>query len=472
MDSRTCEGPMDWEYQDRGPFDPTSPFAQAAQNVARGNLFASPLKSPTRRNQNPFTNPSTPSKYRPFPPQTSSFTPQVSSRNMAPPFRNPAFTTPRRPIDEVVLSEASGAEDSPALTEVSDYPNDTPEVDHKSDVAMGGAMLPLKIDKASRYGKSGLPSKKHAAGRGEIRPCRELSISMRKRKRHNYDRDVGSVGRHHGTDSDADSDTNAVSHASKAKRPNDRLRQKGTFEAFFHMLNQYPNAPDHMQRWMQFGANLFLVCVLAYLGWSIVSTVRYDIFRANELARQELERKMTECQTQYRINECAKGDRPALTAMCGEWHECMMQTPESIMRIKVTAKQVAEIINEFSEAMNLKAWGIVVCFIFVCTTLNVGTLSRPSGIKSSPSPPLSSSGFRDSAKSPGIAPGYMLVPVQTPKVQRSEMLDEGTDTENSPLNLMPALPHGTPSGRRSPSKGSRQPSPVKYGRAPPSNIYR
>lgn len=43
MDRRTYEGPMDWEYQTRGPIDPTSPFAQAAQNRGLQNgrfLFA------------------------------------------------------------------------------------------------------------------------------------------------------------------------------------------------------------------------------------------------------------------------------------------------------------------------------------------------------------------------------------------------------------------------------------------------
>lgn len=39
MDRRTYEGPMDWEYQDHGPFDPTSPFTHAAKsNSQNGEL--------------------------------------------------------------------------------------------------------------------------------------------------------------------------------------------------------------------------------------------------------------------------------------------------------------------------------------------------------------------------------------------------------------------------------------------------
>ncbi|KAM4060993.1 di-sulfide bridge nucleocytoplasmic transport domain-containing protein [Hirsutella rhossiliensis] len=471
MDTRSFEGPMDWEYQDRGPFDPTSPFAQAASKAPR-NIFASPVKSPPRRD-NPFASLSTPSKPQPLPPQTSRFTPQLPPRNIAPPFRNPAFTTPRRPLDEVVLSEASGAEESPAPTEMFDYPNDTPEADHRMDATMGGTLMPLKIDKTSRYGKTGLFSKKYASGKGEIRAHRDLSVGMRKRKRHNYDRDVGSVALYrHAQDSeawDSEFDTDSEGRSRSSTRPKQHEKQdkaKGAFESFFYALNKYPNTPDHVQRWMQLGANLFLVSVLAYLGWSVVSTVRSDIYKANDLARQELMSKMTECQTQYKMNECAKKDRPALMPMCEKWYECMMQNPESIMRVKVTAKQVAEIINEFSETMHLKAWGILLAFILVCTTVNVGALSRHSGHKPVvPSAPAQASDVgHEAARSPGITPGYMLVPVQTPRMQRRAMLDEGTDTDTSPLNLKPAMAHYTPSGRRSPSKGERQMSPVKYSR--------
>ncbi|PFH55282.1 hypothetical protein XA68_10178 [Ophiocordyceps unilateralis] len=452
MESRTSEGPMDWEYQGRGPLDPTSPFSHAARNAQR-NLFGSPADSPVRP-ANPLP---TPSKMQQQPPpQAARFTPQLPPRNMAPPFRNPAFSTPRRPFDEVVMSEASGAEDSPAATEVSDYPNDTPEADHRAEAHSAISMTPLKIDKSSRYGKF----KKHAPGKGEIRGRRDASVGMRKRKRHNHDRDVGSVNRdYHGHDSEAwDSESESDNGAGgrriwsrSAKREN-----QGAFESFFQALNKYPNTPDHMQRWMQFGANLFLVSVLAYLGWSVVSTVRSDIYKANDVARQELVSRMTECQTQYTMNECSKKDRPALRVMCDEWYDCMMQNPESILRVKVTAKQVAEIINEFSETMHLKAWGIVLAFILVCTTVNVGSLNRQGGHKpTAPAPipqPSSAVADADAARSPGIAPGYMLVPVHTPRVSRRAQLDEGTDTDTSPLNLKAALSQFTPSRHKSPSK--------------------
>ncbi|CRK12298.1 hypothetical protein BN1723_009674 [Verticillium longisporum] len=122
MDRRTYESPMEWEYQDqRGPLDATSPFSHVAKSQATRIDFSSPSKFSSSR-PNPFA--SSPSKPLPPLPQTSLFSPRIQHSSTAPPFRNPAFTTPRKPFDETLFSEA---ESSPALTEASDLPNDTPD---------------------------------------------------------------------------------------------------------------------------------------------------------------------------------------------------------------------------------------------------------------------------------------------------------------------------------------------------------
>ncbi|GAB0134671.1 hypothetical protein EsDP_00003032 [Epichloe bromicola] len=459
MDARTYEGPMDWEYQDKGPLDPTSPFAQAANS--------SPFKSASRP-PNPFARLQSPSKSQPHPPQTGRFTPQLSSKTTAPPFRNPAFTTPRKPVDEGVFSDASGAEDSPAPTEASDYPNDTPDVDRRADTSMGATFTPLKIDKSLRYGKASGASKKHTPGKGEIRGHRDINKAMRKRKRHNSDKDVGSVSRDYDGDSwdsgsDASDERPGSSHSQGKGRQG---KQKGPFESFFHALNKYPNTPDHMQRWMQLGANVFLVSVLTYVCWSVVSTIRADIYNANLAEHRNLLGQIEACQDRWTINGCKNNDRPALKALCDEWHDCMRQDPDAIMRVKVTAKQVAEIINEFTETMHLKAWGVILAIVLICTTVNFSAFSRhDSGHKPTPpTPSQPAASLHDQVRSPGITPGYMLVPVQTPRMQRQKtLLDDGTDTDNSPTNMKAFY---TPSGWRSPGKGDRQLSPIKYGRSP------
>ncbi|KAF4962005.1 hypothetical protein FSARC_9882 [Fusarium sarcochroum] len=423
-------------------------------------VFGSPSKS-TR--PNPFANLGTPSKSQP--PQSSFFTPQLPSKAAAPPFRNPAFTTPRRPFDDLALSEASGAEDSPAQTEVSDFPNDTPEADRMSDVNMGGMPSPSRVDKSYRYGKVPFSAKKHTPGRGEIRANRDLSVSdfIRKRKRHNLDKDVGSITRHRWTESDSDSDDSIAPRRSRGKRKT-KEPPKGFLGSLFHMLDEHPNAPDNLYRWVQLLVNFFLVSIFVYIGWSIVGTVRTDIQNANETARFEIMSRITECQTQYTMNECAKKDRPALKAMCDEWYDCMMQNPESIMRVKVTAKQIAEIINEFSDAMNLKAWGFFFAVLIFCAFANNIFLGSYANKAAAPAP---SQPAAPSHEPPENGAGFMWVPVQTPRMQRHMMLDDGTDTDSSPPKMKPLLaaPY-TPSGRRSPSKGERGRSPIKYNRSP------
>ncbi|KAF5236469.1 hypothetical protein FAUST_6530 [Fusarium austroamericanum] len=461
MDRRTYEGPMDWEYQDHGPFDPTSPFTHAAKSNSQ-NVFASPSKPSLK--PNPFANLGTPSKQQP--PRSSFFTPQVP-RAAAPPFRNPAFTTPRRPFEDLALSEASGAEDSPAPTEVSDFPNDTPEVDHTSDINMGGMASPSKVDKSHRYNKTPFSSKKHTPGRGEIRANRDLSVSefIRKRKRHNLDRDVSIVNRHRWTESDSDYDSGDSIAPRRRSRGRRKAKEepKGFLGSLFHMLDEHPNAPDNLYRWVKLLVNFFLVSVFIYIGWSIVSTVKTDIENANEMARIEIMGRITECQTQYTINGCSRNDRPPVIAKhCDEWFECMTQNPEAIMRVKVTAKQIAEIINEFSDAMNLKAWGFFFAVLIFCAFANNfflgGYINKP--VAPVPSQPAAPS--REASMVPENGPGFMWVPVQTPRMKRHMILDEGTDTDSTPPKMKALLPPAfTPSIRRSPSKGDRGRSPVK-----------
>ncbi|KAH8169337.1 di-sulfide bridge nucleocytoplasmic transport domain-containing protein [Sarocladium implicatum] len=459
MDRRTYEGHMDWEWQNGGAKDPTSPFSHTVRDN-QPSIFSTPAKASAR--PNPFLQqsprrPASPTK--PLPPiPSSTFAPSISAKNTASPFRNPAFTTPRKPFDEQILSEQ---EDSPALTEASDLPNDTPEVERIGDVVMGGTITPTKVDKSSRYGRS----KKHTPGRGEIRAHRDLAGGdvVRKRKRQNFDRDVSSVARRvqqDWDDSEVDSDASYVERRPRGKK---QAKPKGLVGSMLHMLDEHPNAPENLYRWIQLLVNFFIVFIFVYIGWAIVDTVRSDIRTANEAARQEVMSRMTECQTQYTMNECSKKDRPALRVMCDEWYECMIQNPEAIMRVKVSAKQIAEIINEFSETMNLKAWGFFFAILIVCACANNLTLGRQSVAKASAAVPAQpSAAIHDPSMPPDAAPGFMWVPVQTPSMKRHGLLEDadGTDTDASPPR-MKMLPPYTPSSRRSPSKTERGRSPIK-----------
>ncbi|RBQ65284.1 hypothetical protein FVER14953_13109 [Fusarium verticillioides] len=420
MDRRTYEGPMDWEYQNSGPFDPTSPFTHAAKSNSQNGKFT---------------------------------------------FSGVTVVAVASIIHDVWQLFANRAEDSPALTEVSDFPNDTPEADRMSDVNMSGMTSPSKIDKSFRYSKTPFSSKKHTPGRGEIRASRDLSVSefIRKRKRHNLDRDVSSITRHRWIESDSDSEDSIAPRRTRGKKKGTKEVPRGFLGSLLHMLDEHPNAPDNLYRWVKLIVNFFLVSVFVYIGWSIVTTVKTDIENANEMARIEIMGRITECQTQYSINGCAKNDRPALRVACEEWSECMTQNPEAIMRVKVTAKQIAEIINEFSEAMNLKAWGFFFAVLIFCAFANNFFLG---GYVSKPAPPVQSQPAappHDPSMAPENGPGFMWVPVQTPRMQRHMLLDDGTDTDSTPPPKMKTIlaPPYTPSLRRSPSKTDRGRSPVK-----------
>ncbi|KAK2062977.1 Di-sulfide bridge nucleocytoplasmic transport domain-containing protein [Colletotrichum caudatum] len=489
MDRRTYESPMEWEYQDRGPLDATSPFAQVAKGNSQ-NSFSSPNKFASSK-PNPFLSPSkpnlfagTPSKTLPSLPQASLFSPRVQSNNMAPPFRNPAFTTPRKLFDESAYSEASGAESSPALTENSELPDDTPDVDRYGDANVG-TMTPSKVDKSFRYGKTSFQSsKRHAPGKGEIpRSAREYP-AIRKRKRHNLDKDVGSV-RYHGAqewdgsddDSDGDGSRSTATRGGKGSKKNTK-NGRGWISNLFHALEEHPNAPENLYRWIQLFVNCMIASAFVFFCWSVLDTVRSDIRTANDAARLEIENRMSECRTEYQLNECAKKDRPALKAMCDEWYECMIQDPSAIMRVRVTVKQIAEILNEFAGAMQVKAWVFFFGILFLCIVANNLTLGRMAN-NAGPNHPVPAHRAASGAPpEPSVIPepsqAYMWVPIQTPSHRRHIQYDnDDTDTDASPPKMKSIMPPRTPSGRRSPSKGDRDRlrSPTKYVGLSPMKGY-
>ncbi|KAL2758316.1 hypothetical protein ACRALDRAFT_1048138 [Sodiomyces alcalophilus JCM 7366] len=477
MERRTYEGPMEWEYHDGGPLDATSPFSQVAKGHASSNVFSTPSKFGSR--PNPFAN--SPSKTLPRPPQTSSFSPRIQSGNPAPPFRNPAFTTPRKPFDESVFSEA---ESSPALTETPDLHNDTPDADRLNDMALA-TITPSRVDKNLRYGKSIAHPKRYQSGKGEIpRGSRDYG-ALRKRKRHNNDRDVGSVRYHSSRDDDSESESDAggvegVPRPSQRRsRMKNRAAAKGWFDTFVETINQNPNMPDNLSKWIALLINMFVIAVFVYFGWSLVSTVRSDINNANEAARREIVTRALECNDQYILNECAKKDRPALKAMCDEWDECRIQDPESIMVVKNTAKQVAEVINEFAGTMTMQAWAFFFGLLLLCLAMNTlsGGISAGTGTKTT-NPIPSKSAPEAGAPQPSGFPGdasqaYMWVPLQTPRRRQRVDLDfddDATDTDGAsspqPRKAILPAPPQTPSRRQSPSKGDRVRSPIKLGRTP------
>ncbi|KAK4455447.1 tetratricopeptide-like helical [Podospora aff. communis PSN243] len=104
MDRRGFDSPMDWDYENRPPVDHSSPFATTSSRTQRGFF------SPSKASASPFESPS---RSLPSPPR-SFFNPSLPQKPSPPNFRNPAFTTPQKRVEELAYCEYSGPESSPS----------------------------------------------------------------------------------------------------------------------------------------------------------------------------------------------------------------------------------------------------------------------------------------------------------------------------------------------------------------------
>jgi len=366
---------MDWEYQSTGPIDMSSPFAKVAQGP-RTSVFDSPSKFGVQK-PNPFAVPASqpsgntvsPSRQQqPLPPHSSFFNPklqpQLQNKFSAPAFRNPAFTTPQKRVDELAFSEVSGAESSPAMTDASEMPEDTPEADRSDE--FGRMTITQSTANRTLFGATSGTSKARSRtpGRGELRrrePDRYLRErgKIRKRTRQAGDRDVGSVRSRLPHESDeSDSDYEEDGDATRRGRAKRKSKRPGLLAGMLSAIGNNPNAPIILSKWVQLVVNVLIVGGVLYLFWGAISMVRSDIAQATEKARSALLAEMQVCTHEYTKNRCSpKSERlPALAAVCDEWEACMNQDPTSVMKVQVSARNLAEIINEFVGVMSLKAW--------------------------------------------------------------------------------------------------------------------
>lgn len=68
----------------------------------------------------------------------------------------------------------------------------------------------------------------------------------------------------------------------------------------------------------------------------------------------------SQCQTEYYENKCDSNDRPALVEFCREKHICMNQVPlQSAITLRALSKQIATLINTFTESLTLKSIAVI-----------------------------------------------------------------------------------------------------------------
>ncbi|KAK3497066.1 Di-sulfide bridge nucleocytoplasmic transport domain-containing protein [Neurospora hispaniola] len=459
MDRRGNESPMEWEFDNKPPVDHTSPFASLLSKQPPLSSFSSqPSKTsnPTFGATSAAPQSNVVNEHRDtLKPPNTSFNPQLHNKPTAPQFRNPAFTTPQKRPDEQTLESPSEA--SPAMTDISEMPPDTPETMFDDSFRIPAtAYTPLQAGKAMfsrQYFQNGRPRQ------------------VRKRKRQRGDRDVGSVRSRldHASD-ESDNDWEEGVRPGRRRSSTDKNASSGWLTSFLDTVSKYPAAPAVLSRWLQFVINTFLIGVILFAVFSCVMAVRNDLSRAADRARSNLMHEISQCTSNYHKNLCApKLNRaPALELPCNEWEACMNQDPSTVMMTQISARNMAEILNEFFTIISYKTWGFILSAFLVAiigTNVGFGSLrdsgafkpssprkrAEPAPVAAPPPTPLHPIFSTPAFHNPQQA--YIFAPIETPRRARQQFFDEATDTDNSP-DVRMMLPPRTP--RRSPSKGERR----------------
>ncbi|TAQ84576.1 hypothetical protein B7494_g7105 [Chlorociboria aeruginascens] len=402
MQRRTNEGPMDWEWQTQGPRDPKSPFPQFEPQLGQGT--AAP----------------------PAP---------------APQFRNPSFTTPRKPFDQELLSEVSGAESSPADNADAE---DTPDIPRQNRAmtafTSGGAEKPI----FNRYGAEFSGS---SPGRAERRGKFGIAVANKLRKRKRADRDYAPS---HARGSDTDSETETRPRSSKNLKSIDP-NAMGWFAALLSGIESRPNLPHILSYYAQLMLNFFFAFIIMFGIWTFWLTIRADVDKASEDSIQDVVAEMSKCKKEFLENNCANLKSPALQVLCDNWEKCMNRDPMAVARAKISAHTFAEIFNSFIEPISYKAMIFIVLIITVVILINNLTFnlirSKASHLPHPTIPPV-----------PQYFPPHQNfqwgVP-QTPTHQTGFEYGNGQSFQA----IMPSTPQQSPSKGRSPSKGGdRSPS--------------
>ncbi|PQE05642.1 nuclear envelope Brr6 protein [Rutstroemia sp. NJR-2017a BBW] len=341
---RTGESPMEFEWQTKnGPVDLNSPFLQ--------------FKPPEGQK--------TPSK------PTSSFI--TNSSTAAPSFRNPAFTTPRKPFDPDLYSEASGVESSPG--DAADA-EDTPDLPKQTK-----AMTPFRSGPSDReplFGRYGAAFKGNSPNSRLDHRKRALGVPIAKKRKRQQRGDEYSVIRRHRrdnsySDSDSESGESRTDSRAKSKGNNSKTVTQGPgwFASFLSGIESRPNLPNILSYYAQLTLNTFLVFLIIFGVWTFWTTIRSDVDKASEDAAASVVAEIEKCARDYITNRCGMDTRlPALHAVCENWERCMNRDPSSVGRARISAKTFAEIFNSFIEPISYKAMISLVLFITVTIITN------------------------------------------------------------------------------------------------------
>lgn len=367
----------------------------------------------------------------------------------------PAFTTPRRiDLEDSIMSETSGVEDSPAMTDASGLIA-TPDFDFDNSALLDN----FHVSTPDPTRRNLFSEKK--SGKGELARFSWFERDkVRKRKRMDKDRDIGSTRSRLPDGRDEDDSDYDPGHKIRRHEAN-----VGWLHRMLTSISDKPDAPIVLSVWLQLGVDAILGGAILWMVWGFVSAVRGEVLYSSEKARAQKIEEMGFCTKQFAANKCAphKDRAPALETLCNEWDTCMNQDPNTVAGVKASAGHLADILNEFTSRLSWKTISVLMVITVVVFCLNNimfnkmrqdmqqnkhRGLQRPADPVPSQSAPL---GF---PISPDKNQAYIFAPIgQTPRqIRRAFLQDDDTESEASPdQRYLP--PPKTPS-RRSPSKGS------------------
>lgn len=239
------------------------------------------------------------------------------------------------------------------MTDTSEFPADTPEVEHTGEDVGKLTLTPS----AGRTLFSKTLLRNHASGRGEI--ARGNRDKVRKRKRLPGDKDVGSARprlQHASDDSDSDWEESSKTRSKGGK--NGKTAQRGLVSNFLSAVSDHPSAPAILSKWLQLGVNVILLSLVLFGIFAILAQIRSDLSHASEKARAAIVNEMAKCSENYVKNGCAPSASrpPALDGPCNEWEACMNQDPSAVMIGQISARNIAQIMNEFVGVLTFKTW--------------------------------------------------------------------------------------------------------------------
>ncbi len=369
---------MDFEWQTgHGPADISSPFHQLTQKYGtkreilvpsppsrklfvNGHFpggFESPLKESTTANQTSSFFSATPHQATPFRNPSFASTPSQAPPKTVP-FRSDAFTTPRKPFDDI-YSEASGAESSPGMAaDNEDTPDTKPQQKTKA--------FSIKPSE-----KKTLFTRPHLSkSPGEVLRRNKYDInnphSQRVQKRRRMDRErelVLNSSRRSSFDSSDESRPSSASRPSKAT--NATVPRLGYFASFTHFLSSHPDLPGIVARWAQTSFNIFLIGLGMWILYCFLAAIQAEVEIERLKAVDALSSEIAKCVADYTANRCARDTRlPALEGPCRAWEDCFSRDPERVGRARVGAGTFMIILNNFFDGASFKTMACLAMVIF------------------------------------------------------------------------------------------------------------